>query len=193
LLGAPWATTQATSASTNDLLLGKANRGNWLPVVESFPPLPSLPSRMAIGSGHWALKHDSSPKPREARSPGASLNFRVRASFRRRLRSVPFLPVVPMVKVHQEGTPMAHKPKRKKITQLPLIADCQASMRSNPALDGPGVAPTLTAQLESLGGDIYQMPLSVRAARGMLLALAAWEPLCEVMQGSKCSERPKSQ
>jgi hypothetical protein len=88
---------------------------------------------------------------------------------------------------------MADKPKRRKVTQLPLIADCQASMRSDPARDGPGVAPTLTAQLESLGGEIYQMPLSVRAARGMLLALAAWEPLCEAMTASKCSERPKSQ
>jgi hypothetical protein len=187
------ATPQATSASTNALLLGKANRGNWLLVVESFPPLPSFPSRMAIGSGHWALKHDSSPKPREASSPGASFNFRVRASFRRWLLSVPFLPVVPMVKVHQEGTPMADKPKRRKVMQLPLIADCQASMRSDPVLDGSGVAPTLTAQLESLGGEIYQLPLSVRAARGMLLALAAWEPLCEAIKGTKCSERPKSQ
>jgi hypothetical protein len=74
---------------------------------------------------------------------------------------------------------MADKPKRRKVTQLPLIADYQASMCSNPALDGPGEAPTL--------------PLSVQAARGMLLALAAWEPLCEAMKGSKYAERPKSQ
>jgi hypothetical protein len=28
------------------------------------------------------------------------------------------------------------------------------------------------------------MALSVRAARGMLLALPAWEPLCEAMKGT---------
>ena len=100
---------------------------------------------------------------------------------------------VGLVKVHQEKTPMADKLKRKKVTQLPLIADCHISKSSNSPLDRPGVAPTLTAQLESLGGKVYQMPLSVRAARGLLLALAAWEQLSEVMKGSKYPDRPKSQ
>ena len=88
---------------------------------------------------------------------------------------------------------MADKPKRKKVTQLPLIADCRISKSSNPALVAHDVFPTLTAQLESLGGEIYEVPLSVRATRGLLLALAGWEPLCEVMKGFEYPERPKSQ
>jgi hypothetical protein len=88
---------------------------------------------------------------------------------------------------------VADKPKRKKVTQLPLIADIRVSKSRNPALVAPYVFPTLTAQLESLGGEIYEVPLSVRATRGLLLALAGWEPLCEAMKGSDYSERPKSQ
>ena len=49
---------------------------------------------------------------------------------------------------------MANKPKRKKVTQLPLIADCRISKSSNPALVAHHVFPTLTAQLELLGGEI---------------------------------------
>jgi hypothetical protein len=87
---------------------------------------------------------------------------------------------------------MVDKPNRENVTQLPLIADCHIS-KSSSRLDRPGAAPTLTAELESLGGKVYRMPLSVRAARGLLLALAAWEPLSEVMKGSKYPDRPKSQ
>jgi hypothetical protein len=88
---------------------------------------------------------------------------------------------------------VADKPKRKKVTQLPLIADCRISKNSNPALVAHYVFPTLTAQLESLGGEIYEVPLSVRASRGLLLALAGWETLSEAMKGSEYPERPKSQ
>jgi hypothetical protein len=88
---------------------------------------------------------------------------------------------------------LADKPKRKKVTQLPLIADCRISKNSNPALVAHYVFPTLTAQLESLGGEIYEVPLSVRASWGLLLALAGWETLSEAMKGSEYPERPKSQ
>jgi hypothetical protein len=88
---------------------------------------------------------------------------------------------------------MANKLKRKKVTQLPLITDCRISKSSNPALVAHHVFPTLTAELESLGGEIYEVPLSVRATRGLLLALAGWEPLCELMKRSEYPERPKSQ
>ena len=60
---------------------------------------------------------------------------------------------------------MVDKPNRENVTQLPLIADCHISKSSSSPLDRPGVAPTLTAELESLGGKVYRMPLSVRAAR----------------------------
>ena len=70
-------------------------------------------------------------------------------------------------------------------------ADCRLSnFKEHPAHH---VYPTLTAQLESLGGEIYEVPLSVRATRGLLLALAGWEPLCEAMKGFEYPERPKSQ
>ena len=88
---------------------------------------------------------------------------------------------------------MVDEPKRKRVTQLPLIADCRILKSSNAALVAHDVFPTLTAQFEQLGGEIYQVPLSVRATRGLLLALAEWEPLCEVMKGSEYPERPKSQ
>ena len=54
---------------------------------------------------------------------------------------------------------MAEKPKREKVTQLPLIV-------RNPALVAPDVFPILTARVVSLGGEVYQMPLTIRAARG---------------------------
>jgi hypothetical protein len=88
---------------------------------------------------------------------------------------------------------VAEKPKREKVTQLPLIVDCQASTSGNPALVAPDVFPILTARLVSLGGEVYQMPLSIRAASGLLLALAGWEPLCEAMKESEDHKRPKSQ
>ena len=77
---------------------------------------------------------------------------------------------------------MAEKPKREKVTQLPLIV-------RNPALVAPDVFPILTARVVSLGGEVYQMPLTIRAARGLLLALAGWE----AMKGSEDPNRPKSQ
>lgn len=86
---------------------------------------------------------------------------------------------------------MFDKPVGEKVRPVPLVVDCQVSMRSNPDPVGPGVAPTLTAQLESLGGEIYcRCELDPRR---LLLVLAAWEPLCEAIKGSNYPERPKSQ
>ena len=61
---------------------------------------------------------------------------------------------------------MANKPKRKKVTQLPLIADCRISKEQQSCPLAHHVFPTLTAQLESSGDEIYEVPLSVRAPRG---------------------------
>jgi ribosomal protein S7 len=36
---------------------------------------------------------------------------------------------------------------------------------------GGGVEPTIQVQLHTLGGQVYLMPMSVRAARDMLVAL----------------------
>jgi hypothetical protein len=70
---------------------------------------------------------------------------------------------------------------RKTLKQLSLILGCQPIGTSQTK---PGVTPTLTVRLESLGGDIYEVPLSISAAKELLLALAGWEPLCDSMTGS---------
>ena len=55
--------------------------------------------------------------------------------------------------------------------QLPSISQCRGAMPSSD-LTGGGVEPTITVQLNTLGGQIYLVPLSVLAARGLLAALA---------------------
>jgi len=61
--------------------------------------------------------------------------------------------------------------------QLPLITQCPAAM---PSSDG-GNEPTITIQLKTLGGQIYLVPLSVLAARGLLAALVLWPPAADVV------------
>jgi hypothetical protein len=63
--------------------------------------------------------------------------------------------------------------------QLPLITQCLAAMPSSD-LRGGGNEPTITIQLKTLGGQIYLVPLSVLAARGLLAALALWPPAADV-------------
>ena len=53
--------------------------------------------------------------------------------------------------------------------QLPLVTRCVGAMPSSDLLDG-GSEPTIQIQLNTLGGQIYPMPPSVRAARGLLSA-----------------------
>jgi len=62
-----------------------------------------------------------------------------------------------------------------------------------PGAEGADVEPTLTAQLNTLGGDIYLVPLSVRAARDLLLALSNWKPLKDALSESDVPEPPKKQ
>jgi len=64
--------------------------------------------------------------------------------------------------------------------QLPLITQCPAAMPSSD-LRGGGNEPTITIQLKTLGGQIYLVPLSVLAARGLLAALALWPPAADVV------------
>ena len=63
--------------------------------------------------------------------------------------------------------------------QLPLVTPCAGAMPSSDLLGG-GSEPTIQIQLNTLGGQIYLMPLSVRAARGLLSALALWPPAADV-------------
>lgn len=52
--------------------------------------------------------------------------------------------------------------------KLPLVTRCVGAMPSSDLLDGS--EPTIQIQLNTLGGQIYLMQLSVLAARGLLSA-----------------------
>jgi hypothetical protein len=75
--------------------------------------------------------------------------------------------------------------------QLPLISQCRGAMPSSD-LTGEGVEPTITVQFNTLGGQIYLVPLSVPAARGLLAALALWPPAADVVPRQPL-EPPKAQ
>jgi hypothetical protein len=74
---------------------------------------------------------------------------------------------------------------------LPLIVNCPAT--SNTDLIGGGGEPTIQVQLNTLGGQIYLMPLSVLAARNLLLALSNWRPAVEAVHKTKAPREPKPQ
>jgi hypothetical protein len=75
--------------------------------------------------------------------------------------------------------------------QLPLITRCPAAMPSSDPTSG-GVEATITIQLNAIGGQIYLVPLSVLAARGLLRALALWLPAADVVPRQPL-EPPKAQ
>ena len=75
--------------------------------------------------------------------------------------------------------------------QLPLVTPCAGAMPSSDLLGGDS-EPTIQIQLNTLGGQIYLMPLSVRAARGLLSALALWPPAADVVPRQPL-EPPKAQ
>jgi hypothetical protein len=52
--------------------------------------------------------------------------------------------------------------ERKVIVLLPLVTNVGAVFLDNPALQGADKPLTTTIQLETLGGDIYQLPLSAK-------------------------------
>ena len=58
--------------------------------------------------------------------------------------------------------------------------NCPAA--SNTDLLGGSDEPTIQVQLNTLGGQIYLVPLSVLAARNLLLALSNWRPAVEAVQ-----------
>ena len=74
--------------------------------------------------------------------------------------------------------------------QLPLVTRCVGAMPSSDLLGG-GSEPTIQIQL-ILGGQIYLMPLSVLAARGLLSALVLWPPAADVVPRQPL-EPPKAQ
>ena len=75
--------------------------------------------------------------------------------------------------------------------QLPLVTRCAGAMPSSDLLGG-GSEPTIQIQLNTLGGQIYLMPLSVLAARGLLSALALWPQRLMWCQGSPWSPQRRN-
>ncbi len=55
---------------------------------------------------------------------------------------------------------------------LPLIISCPGRARDNPALIGAATPPTLTLQLDTQSGQHFLLPLTVKAARQLLVGLA---------------------
>ena len=71
---------------------------------------------------------------------------------------------------------------------LPLVTSIQAFFQDNPALTGSATPPTLTAQLDTLGGQIYFLQLSEKAAIGLLEALSRWQPIQDYLSGQEPNE-----
>jgi hypothetical protein len=84
-----------------------------------------------------------------------------------------------------------NKPQPVKPISLPLIVNCPAT--SNTDLIGGGGEPTIQVQLNTLGGQIYLVPLSVLAARNLLFALSNWRPAIEAVHKTKAPKEPKPQ
>jgi hypothetical protein len=74
---------------------------------------------------------------------------------------------------------------------LPLIAKCPAAMLEGAFGDSNN--PTLQVQLDTLSGQVYLVPLSVAAARGLLVVLSNWQPLRDYQSEPESPEPPKLQ
>ena len=84
---------------------------------------------------------------------------------------------------------MADDPKQP--TVLPLISNCPGAMLEGAF--GYSNNPTLQVQLDTPSGQVYLVPLSVAAARGLLVVLSNWQPLRDYLSGSELPEPPKLQ
>jgi hypothetical protein len=62
---------------------------------------------------------------------------------------------------------------------LPLVTDVPSAsdLSHNPD------APTLQVQMDTLGGQIYFVPLSVEAAKGLLILISNWRPIQDYLSG----------
>lgn len=76
---------------------------------------------------------------------------------------------------------------------LPLVVRCPSASMDNPALTGGGVDPSLQVQMDTLGGQTYLVPLSVAAAKDVLVALANWPPMRDFLSKQGSPEPPKPQ
>jgi len=70
-------------------------------------------------------------------------------------------------------------------TILPLVTRCLGAVADNPALTGGASEPTLQVQLDTLGGQVYLVPLSVAAAKDILVMLSSWPPMQDFLSGQE--------
>jgi hypothetical protein len=61
----------------------------------------------------------------------------------------------------------------RKVTVLPLVTNVVAAFLDNPALHGGDAALTTTIQLETLGGEVYQLPLSANGMKGLMKVIGS--------------------
>ena len=76
---------------------------------------------------------------------------------------------------------------------LPLVTSVGVFFRDNPALTGAATPSTLTAQLDTLNGQIYFLQLTEKAAIGLLVGLSTWQPIQDYLSKQESSEPPKLQ
>jgi hypothetical protein len=74
---------------------------------------------------------------------------------------------------------------------LPLIVNCPATSTTD--LLGGSDEPTIQVQLNTLGGQIYLVPLTVLAARNLLFAVSNWRPAVEAVHKTTAPKEPKPQ
>lgn len=91
---------------------------------------------------------------------------------------------------HGDASMSEQQPKQRIL--LPLVVRSPAASTSNDLLGG-GTEPTIQVQFDTLGGQVYLVPLSVRAARDVLVALTNWPPAVEAMHQETPPEKPKPQ
>jgi len=69
----------------------------------------------------------------------------------------------------------------RKVTVLPLVTNVRAAFLDNPALQGSNTPLTTTIQLETLGGDIYQLPLSANGLKDLARVIGSLDEARQVL------------
>lgn len=70
---------------------------------------------------------------------------------------------------------------QKKVTTLPVITNAVAAFFDNPALHGADTPLTTTIQLETLGGEVYQLPLSANGLKALVKVLGSLDEAREAL------------
>ena len=79
----------------------------------------------------------------------------------------------------------------KKPTMLPLVISAATFIPSNPEFDESDAPGIVTVQMNTLGGDVYLLPMDVTAATDLLACLSLWKPAMGVIKSGVLPERRK--